>query len=114
MMCRRCRRTVQPAADWHAALPVGNGHLGAMVFGDPACERIQLTEETIWAGPPVPEMPATAKAAIEETRQLIFRGEYAAADKLILDKALAPRIAPRSQQPLGDLNDTLQWCSQCR
>ncbi len=85
-----------------------------MVFGDPACERIQLTEETIWAGPPVPEMPATAKAAIEETRQLIFRGEYAAADKLILDKALAPRIAPRSQQPLGDLNDTLQWCSQCR
>jgi len=93
----------QPANDWHAALPVGNGHLGAMVFGDPACERIQLTEESIWAGPPVPEMPATAKAAIEEARQLIFRGEYAAADKLILDKALAPRIAPRSQQPLGDL-----------
>ena len=93
----------RPAADWHQALPVGNGHLGAMVFGDPACERIQLTEESIWAGPPVPEMPATAKAAIEEARQLIFRGEYAAADKLILDRALAPRIAPRSQQPLGDL-----------
>ena len=41
-----------PAKDWHAALPVGNGHLGAMVFGDPVCERIQLTEESIWAGPP--------------------------------------------------------------
>jgi len=74
-----------------------------MVFGDPLCERIQLTEESIWAGPPVPEMPETALAAVEEARRLIARGKYVEADTLILDKALAPRIAPRSQQPLGDL-----------
>ena len=92
-----------PATDWHAALPIGNGPLGAMVFGDPVAERIQITEESIWGGPPVPEMPPTAKAAIEEARQLIFDGKYADADSLIREKALAPRIAPRSQQPLGDL-----------
>jgi alpha-L-fucosidase 2 len=92
-----------PASDWHAALPIGNGPLGAMVFGDPVSERIQITEESIWGGPPVPEMPPTAKAAIDEARQLIFDGKYVDADNLILDKALAPRIAPRSQQPLGDV-----------
>ncbi len=92
-----------PADDWHAALPVGNGHLGAMVFGDPVGERIQITEESIWAGPPVPEMPETTRAAIEEARTLTAQGKYVEADARILDKALAPRIAPRSQQPLGDL-----------
>lgn len=93
----------QPACDWHEALPVGNGHVGGMVFGSPACERIQLTEESIWAGPPVPEMPESARAAIEEARLLIAQGKYVDADRAILDKAMAPRIAPRSQQPLGDL-----------
>lgn len=93
----------QPASNWHAALPLGNGHLGAMVFGDPANERIQITEKSIWAGPPFPQMPATAKAAIAEARELIFAGKYVEAEKVILEKALAPRIAPRSQQPLGDL-----------
>jgi alpha-L-fucosidase 2 len=40
----------QPAKAWNEALPVGNGRLGAMVFGDPAEERIQLNEETLWSG----------------------------------------------------------------
>jgi alpha-L-fucosidase 2 len=92
-----------PADDWHSALPIGNGHLGCMVFGNTVSERIQLTEESIWAGPPVPEMPESASAAIVEARKLIFEGKYVEADELILDKALAPRLAPRSQQPLGDL-----------
>lgn len=92
-----------PAKDWHAALPVGNGHLGAMVFGDPCFERIQLTEESIWGGPPVPEMPKTAKEGIDEARALIAQMRYVEADATILKKSLAPRIFPRSQQPLGDL-----------
>ncbi len=98
----------QPATDWHAALPIGNGHLGAMVFGDPTNERIQLTEESIWAGPPVPEMPLTARSGIEEARKLIFEGRYVEAQNLVLEKVLAPRIAPRSQQPLGDLTIRFQ------
>ena len=40
----------QPAATWPDALPVGNGRLGAMVFGNPAKERLQLNEETVWMG----------------------------------------------------------------
>ena len=40
----------RPAAEWLEALPVGNGRLGAMVFGDVARERIQLNEETVWSG----------------------------------------------------------------
>ena len=42
----------QPAPQWNHALPVGNGRLGAMVFGETAAERIQLNEETFWAGGP--------------------------------------------------------------
>jgi len=41
-----------PASEWNEALPVGNGRLGAMVFGDPASEHLQLNEETLWAGGP--------------------------------------------------------------
>ena len=42
----------QPAQMWTEALPIGNGHLGAMVYGTPANDRLQLNEETIWAGRP--------------------------------------------------------------
>lgn len=97
----------KPAADWHQALPLGNGHMGAMVFGDPRCERIQLNEESIWAGPPVPEMRDGALDAIKGARELIAQKRYVEADRLVQEQALAPRIAPRSQQPLGDL--TIQF-----
>jgi alpha-L-fucosidase 2 len=43
----------QPATQWTEALPVGNGHMGAMVFGDPKQERIQFNEDTVWAGEPM-------------------------------------------------------------
>lgn len=42
----------QPATDWHEALPLGNGRIGAMVFGDPDSERIELNEDTLWSGHP--------------------------------------------------------------
>ena len=97
----------RPATDWHQALPIGNGHMGAMVFGDPCLERIQLNEESIWAGPPVPEIPNGAGAAIAEARSLLAEGRHTEADDLILNEALSPRISPRSQQPLGDI--TIQF-----
>jgi alpha-L-fucosidase 2 len=40
----------EPAVEWTEALPVGNGRLGGMVFGDPSLERIQLNEESLWGG----------------------------------------------------------------
>ncbi len=92
-----------PAADWNEALPVGNGRLGAMVFGGVVEERIQLNEESIWAGPPVPQNAPEAREAIAEARKLLFAGRYAEAQELVAAKALGQRIAPRSHQTLGDV-----------
>ena len=73
----------QPARKWTEALPVGNGRLGAMVFGGTAQERIQLNEDTIWAGPPVPEDRVGAYEHIAEARKLIFEGKYAEAQRIM-------------------------------
>jgi len=92
----------QPAARWVEALPVGNGRLGAMVFGGVGRERIQLNEETIWAGPPVPEPHEGIRRAMAEARTAWFAGDFAKAHQ-VLQAALPPRITPRSHQTLGDL-----------
>lgn len=93
----------QPAAAWTEALPVGNGRLGAMVFGGVAEERIQLNEDTIWAGPPVPVQPADAAKYVAEARALFFAGKAAEGEALVRAKVMATRISPRSYQTLGDL-----------
>ncbi|MEN1679624.1 MAG: glycoside hydrolase family 95 protein [Planctomycetota bacterium] len=93
----------QPAEVWEEALPVGNGRLGAMVFGGVAEETIQLNEESIWAGPPVPTMPASAADGLKTARRLVFAGEYAKAEAVLVDRVMAERISPRSYQPLGEL-----------
>ena len=93
----------QPAHKWVEALPVGNGRLGAMVFGAVDDERIQLNEDTIWAGPPVPEDVKGAHKAIARARELIFAGRFREAEKQVQEEAMGPRISPRSYQPLGDL-----------
>ena len=92
----------QPAVEWTEALPVGNGRLGAMVFGGVREERIQLNEESVWAGPPVPEPVAGAAKVVEEARQAWFAGDYARGHTL-LRTVMSPRISPRSHQTLGDL-----------
>ena len=93
----------QPAAEWTQALPVGNGRLGAMVFGGTTLERIQLNEESIWAGPPVPQDRVGAYEHIARARQLIFAGRYVEAQRIMQQEVMGERISPRSYQPLGDL-----------
>jgi len=93
----------QPAGRWEEALPIGNGRLGGMVFGGIERERIQLNEETIWAGPPLPQDVPGARKAIDRARKLLFAGKYAQADALLQKSAMGTRISPRSYQPLGDL-----------
>ena len=95
----------KPAAEWTQALPVGNGRLGAMVFGGIKKERIQLNEDSIWAGPPVPHAKEGMYEAMVQTRELLFKGQYERAEK-VAQASLPPRIAPRSHQTLGDLNLT--------
>jgi alpha-L-fucosidase 2 len=93
----------QPAAEWVEALPVGNGRLGAMVFGGIHEERLQLNEESVWAGPPVPEPRSGVAKVVKEARQAWFDGDYARCHEL-LESIMSPRISPRSHQTLGDLH----------
>ena len=65
----------KPATQWVEALPVGNGRLGAMVFGGTASERLQLNEDTLYAGGPYDPNNRDALAALPEARRLIFEGQ---------------------------------------
>ncbi len=91
------------AANWNEALPAGNGRLGAMVFGHPSYERIQLNEESLWAGTKIDNNNPAAGAKINEIRQFLLNGEnkkaYDLSEKALM--ATPPRL--RSYQPLGDL-----------
>lgn len=93
----------QPAGQWDEALPVGNGRLGAMVFGGVELERLQLNEETIWAGGPRdPNNPAALKA-LPEVRRLLFEGKELEATQLAEKTMLGIPPHVDSYQPLGDL-----------
>lgn len=96
----------KPAARWEEALPVGNGRLGAMVFGGTTNERLQLNEISIWAGPPFPEPKAGGPETLARARQLFFDGKNAEGEKLIAQELLPPAVEPRSYQPLGTLQIT--------
>ncbi len=93
----------QPAAEWVEALPVGNGRLGAMVFGGTPSERIQLNEESVWAGYPLERDRKGAWRRLPEIRRLLFEGQYVSGERLAQETIMGPRIAPRSHQTLGDL-----------
>src|SRR5688500_17475758 len=85
----------QPAAKWEEALPVGNGRLGAMMFGGITNERIQLNEISIWAGGPSPTPKTNGPATIAKARELFFAGQYVEGEKVVQDEFLADRVEPR-------------------
>jgi alpha-L-fucosidase 2 len=72
----------KPAAKWEEALPVGNGRLGAMVFGGVAEERLQLNVDSLWSGGPQDADNPEALAALPKIRELLFAGKYAEAQEL--------------------------------
>ena len=91
----------QPAAVWTEALPVGNGRLGAMVFGRPDEELIQLNEATLWSGGPVgANINPGAYDALGKVREALAREDYAQA--YALSRQMQGRYT-ESFQPLGDL-----------
>ncbi len=92
------------AEKWEEALPVGNGRLGGMVYGHPWREEIQLNEETVWAGPPVPADRPGAMKFVEQARGMLFAGNYAQAQQIVAEKVMAKDISPRSYQPLGSIH----------
>ncbi len=93
----------QPAKQWVEALPVGNGRLGAMVFGDPQNEVIQLNENTVWAGQPNRNDNPNAKASLAEVRQLIFDGKYKEAQDIINRDFITKKSHGMSYQTVGNL-----------
>ncbi|WP_343517586.1 glycoside hydrolase family 95 protein [Sphingomonas sp.] len=92
-----------PARIWEEALPLGNGRLGAMVFGGIKRERIQLNEETLWSGGPYRAVNPRALAALPRVRQLIFEGKYREAEALAAKDLQSEPMRQMSYQALGDL-----------
>lgn len=92
----------KPAANWNEALPLGNGKLGVMVFGDPIRERIQLNDDSLWPADLGWEAPNGTKYDLDQIRQLLFEGKNAMADALFVEKFSRKSIT-RSHQTLGDL-----------
>ncbi|MBW9052794.1 glycosyl hydrolase family 95 catalytic domain-containing protein [Rhizobium mesosinicum] len=93
-----------PARLWTDALPLGNGRLGAMVFGDPISERLQINESTFWAGGPYRPANPDAYGHLERVRALIFAERYAEAEALAEKHLMARPIKQMSYQPVGDLH----------
>ncbi|MFH2000425.1 MAG: glycoside hydrolase family 95 protein [Planctomycetota bacterium] len=93
----------QPAEKWIEALPLGNGRLGAMVFGGVAGERIQLNEDSLWAGQPDDRFNKGTPEEIEKIRALLWEGKAAEAEQGMMDRFSAGSIL-RSYQTLGDLH----------
>ena len=93
----------EPAAEWTEALPIGNGRLGAMVFGRPGTERIQMNEETVWEGGPMDRVNPKALEALPEIRRLLFEGKNAEAATLAGDTMMGIPERIKSYQSLADL-----------
>jgi len=88
---------------WEAALPVGNGRLAAMVYGNPGDELIRLNENTVWSGSPNRNENSRAQAALPEIRQLIFDGKLKEASELAEKNIQSEKINGMCYQPVGDL-----------
>jgi alpha-L-fucosidase 2 len=96
----------QPASQWVQALPVGNGRLGAMVFGGTAQERLQFNEETLWLGGPHDYTHPGAVKALPEIRRLLFEGKQREAQDLAMKEFMSQPLHQMPYQPFGDLNLT--------
>lgn len=99
----------QPAKEWVEALPLGNGRLGAMVFGNPIHEVIQINEESIWAGSKINNNNPNALIHLKELQQALFNSEYDKAKKIAEDNFVGTPPEVRSYQPLGNLLIDYQW-----
>ncbi len=97
----------KPAENWNEALPIGNGKLGAMVYGGASQEHLQLNEETIWAGEPGNNVPKNTFDSIQKIRKLLNENKFQEAQNV--SNRTYPRQAPKDlnygmpYQTMGDL-----------
>ena len=105
----------QPAFKWEEALPIGNGRLGAMIFGHPFQECIQVNEESLWSGAPINSNNPKAIQNLDKIRELILNHQYQAAKKLAAETMVGTPPCVRSYQTLGNIlldysiQDTTQY-----
>src|SRR5215469_904807 len=93
-----------PAQKWTDALPIGNGRMGAMVFGGVPDERIQFNEDTLWKGHPHDYVRVGAHDHLAEIQQLLFAGQKKQAEDLTRKTFLSDPVRQKAYQPFGDLH----------
>ena len=94
----------QPSGSvWENALPIGNGKLGAMVYGNVATETLQLNEHTVWSGGPNRNDNPLALDSLTKLRELIFEGKYKEAERLANKTIITKKSHGQMFQPVGDL-----------
>ncbi len=94
----------KPADDWNKALPVGNGRIGAMIFGEPVSEKIMLNEDSIWSGGPRERNNPSAFENLQKVRQLLFDEKIAEAESIVFDAFCGTPVNQRHYMPLGELD----------
>lgn len=92
-----------PAQVWEEALPIGNGRLGAMVYGGPGTDTIQFNEETLWTGGPHDYAHPGAFNYLQTIRGLVWEGKQKEAEKLAMEKFMSVPLTQTAYQPFGDL-----------
>jgi alpha-L-fucosidase 2 len=93
----------KPADTWTDALPVGNGRMGAMVFGGAGHERIQFNESTVWAGEPHDYAHKGAYQSLGKIRELLWAGKQKEAEDLAMKEFMSEPLHQKAYQALGDL-----------
>ena len=96
----------EAAAVWEEALPLGNGRIGAMVFGDPHTERIQLNDDSLWPKDLGWDHPRGTPDDLAQIRSLLVKGDIQTVDSLLVEK-FSRKTVVRSHQTLGDLSINL-------
>ncbi len=94
----------KPAEQWVEALPIGNGRLGAMIFGGTKEERIQFNEDTVWNGGPQDYSHPGAAKYLPEIRKLLAEGEQKKAEALAMEHFMSVPLRQTAYQSFGDLN----------
>ena len=93
----------KPAKEWTESLPVGNGRLGAMIFGGTENERLQFNEDTLWTGQPHEYQHSGAVAYLPVVRKLLFEGKQREAEKLAGEQMMSVPLGQEKYQPFGDM-----------
>lgn len=97
-------KRVEPAMRWVDAMPLGNGFLGAMVYGHTAKEKIQLNEDSLWYGKPVDRINPLSKEHLNEIQELVLERKFEQAEELMFSYMISSPANMRNYSTLGELD----------